>query len=264
MKSLKEQISEYEIPSKIVKTIVFSISLDPKYKFPLILRFTQYGIKGRYFGPIDSDNDDDRWMDFGNITFTIDELLNFGFKKQYIFDGMEALVKGLIPLSEKSNNWDMSITDLLNTLYNESKKNYSIKKVPIGIIIKNIKDSGKLVYWYNMKGDEILVDNNIEESDNKIKNMIIPDGYYYRLNLSFHTGMKVCQGGRVAFNCRLFKKEGRNLIENNGPKNGIIWFDNEYLERNGWREIYPKLTFKIVNRERFEFKIRIYVFHQLY
>lgn len=130
-------------------------------------------------------------------------------------------------------------------------------------IKNNIKKSKKLIYWLNNKGDIILTDENKNISKVKIKNMKNITGLLYRFHLTFHTGQKPGQGGPLAINIRLFEKNGNNILKVSGYKNGIIWIAKNYLERRGWKENFINLIFNIVSKKTFEFKIRIYILHQL-
>ena len=130
--------------------------------------------------------------------------------------------------------------------------------------IKNdIKESGKLIYWLNEKGEIIIVDNSKNTSKDKIKKMKNLKGLLYRFVLTFHTGKKPGQGGPLAINIILFNKDSDQITKISNNKHGVIWFSQDYLERRGWKDNFINLTYDIVSRKNFEFKIRIYIFHQL-
>jgi hypothetical protein len=132
------------------------------------------------------------------------------------------------------------------------------------INIKNeIKESNKLIYWLNEKGEIILVDKNKNSSKNKIKKIKNLTGLLYRFTLTFHTGKKPGQGGPLAINIILFNKDGNTLSKVFNNKHGIIWFSQNYLERMGWKINYINIIYEIVSRKNFEFKIRIYLFDKL-
>ena len=130
-------------------------------------------------------------------------------------------------------------------------------------IKNNIKESGKLIYWLNEKGEIILVDNSKNTSKDKIKKMKNLKGLLYRFVLTFHTGKKPGQGGPLAINIILFNKDSDQITKISNNKHGVIWFSQDYLERRGWKDNFINLTYDIVSRKNFEFKIRIYIFHQL-
>ena len=130
-------------------------------------------------------------------------------------------------------------------------------------IKNNIKDSGKLIYWLNEKGEIILTDNSKNNSKNKIKKNKNLTGLLYRFTLTFHTGIKPGQGGPLAINIMLYNKDKNELLKVSENKNGIIWFTKDYLERRGWKDNFINLTYNIVSRKNFEFKIRIYIFDEL-
>ena len=131
-------------------------------------------------------------------------------------------------------------------------------------IIKNdIIESGKTIYWLNLNGSIILVSNNKNESKKKLKKMNNISGIIYRFNLSFHSGKKPGQGGPLALTITTYNKEENNISKVQGKKNGIIWFDKEYLELRGWLEKFINMTFIIINKKTFEFKIGMYNFSNL-
>lgn len=130
-------------------------------------------------------------------------------------------------------------------------------------IKKEIKESEKLIYWLNGKGEVVLIDKSKNNSKNKILKIKKINGLLYRFTLTFHTGKKPGQGGPIAINIMLFNKEGNELSKVYNNKHGVIWFSQDYLERRGWKENFINLIYNIVSRENFEFKIRIYLFHQL-
>ena len=130
--------------------------------------------------------------------------------------------------------------------------------------IKNtIKKSNKLVYWLDEKGSIILIDSDKNISKSKIKSMNKISGLFYRFNLTFHTGKNIGQGGPLAINIRLFNKIDNNITRVSGYKNGIIWFPKNYLERRDWQDKYIDMTFNIITRPKFQFKIGIYKFDDL-
>lgn len=130
-------------------------------------------------------------------------------------------------------------------------------------IKKEIKESKKLIYWLNDKGDIILIGDDKNITKDKIMKDRKVSGLLYRFVLTFHTGKKPGQGGPLAINIRPYIKECGSLSNGPSNKSGIIWFDQDYLERRGWRENFITLTYSIITRKSFEFKIRIYVFDQL-
>lgn len=130
-------------------------------------------------------------------------------------------------------------------------------------IKKSIKESGKLIYWFDNNGNIILIDSDKNGSKKKVTKMKNIEGALFRLNITFHSGDKPGQGGPLAVNVRTFEKENNTIIAKAGYKNGTIWFDRTYIERNGWNEKYMKMTYMIVTRKTFEFKIGIYNFSNL-
>jgi hypothetical protein len=130
-------------------------------------------------------------------------------------------------------------------------------------IKKDIKESGKLIYWLNEKGEIILIDKSKNSSNNKIKKIKKLTGLLYRFTITFHTGKKPGQCGPLAINIILFNKDENVLSKVLDDKHGTIWFKQDYLERMEWKNNYINLTYDIVSRKNFEFKIRIYLFDKL-
>ena len=126
-----------------------------------------------------------------------------------------------------------------------------------------IKNSKKIIYWLDENGTIILVDSDKNISKNKIKNIKNVSGLLYRFILTFHTGKKPGQGGPLAINIRTFNKIDKKIIRVPGYKNGVIWFPIDYLERRGWHDKYIDMTFSIITRSKFQFKIGIYKFDNL-
>jgi len=128
--------------------------------------------------------------------------------------------------------------------------------------IKNeIKNSGKLIYWYNEDGHLILNDSKKKESKNKIKK-INYNGILYRLNITFHRGDKYGQGGPLAVKCKLFNKEHKTITKIDNNKNGIIYFEKDWLERKNWNKKWLDIIVKKLNG-KFEFKLGVYKFNNI-
>ena len=128
-------------------------------------------------------------------------------------------------------------------------------------IKKSIKDSDRLVFWYDNNSNLLLVDKDKNISKNKIKK-INYNGFLYRLNLSFHHGDKYGQGGPLAVHTMIFNKDNKELKKIASNKNGVIWFDKKWLEDMNWREKYLDIIIKKL-KGSFEFKIGVYLFNML-
>jgi hypothetical protein len=127
-------------------------------------------------------------------------------------------------------------------------------------IKKNLKESGKLVYWFDDNG-KILLITDTKNKENIKKNKY--NGLMFRFNITFHSGKKPGQGGPIAVNVRMFNKENNIISSISGYKNGVIWFPLDYLESRGWNKKYMKIIHSIVTRKKFEFKIGIYNYDEL-
>lgn len=129
-------------------------------------------------------------------------------------------------------------------------------------IKKDIKKSGKLCYWFDNFGNNILTGNSKNKTTNQMKKLDKKEGIYYRFIITFHSGKKPLQGGPIGVNVQEWKQDD-TFHKVSGNKNGVIWFDEGYLERMGWKDSYMNIIYEIISRKNFEFKTRIYVFHQL-
>ena len=107
LKSLKEKIKkDFENPEKDIKCFIISISINPKYKFPLTINCSQYTITPKLSLVY---KDDDVSQTF---TFSEKELEINGFKIIHIKKIIKALKKDLISFKNSS----VSITDVFNAL----------------------------------------------------------------------------------------------------------------------------------------------------
>jgi hypothetical protein len=123
-------------------------------------------------------------------------------------------------------------------------------------IKNNVKNSQKLVYWFN-EHDLLIVGQNKIQTKEYIKKLSY-NGLLYRFNISFHTGNKIDQGGVIALNIQLYNKIGNTLEKiTNNKKNGIIWFDKYTLEVSGWRENKIISIYNIIKQPSFKFSFGI-------
>jgi hypothetical protein len=127
-------------------------------------------------------------------------------------------------------------------------------------IRQSIKDSGRLIFWYDAKGKLLVVDSSKSASRKKLLKTKY-EGETYRLAITFHTGTHFGQGGQLAVHCRKFIIEDNKIIKVKGDKNGTIWFEKDWLEtRRKWDELWLDI---IINRliNNFNFGIGIYRYH---
>lgn len=126
----------------------------------------------------------------------------------------------------------------------------------------SLKESGKLIYWYDSAGNLLVTDSSKSSSRKKLLKTKY-SGDLFRLSITFHSGTKIGQGGPIAVHCRTFKLEDNEITKVPGYKNGIVWFDKQWLEtRNMWKDIWLKI---IVDKliKNFKFGIGIYRFHTI-
>jgi len=78
----------------------------------------------------------------------------------------------------------------------------------------------------------------------------LPESTYFIIGkITFHTGKKFYQGGPIALNLNVVafinnklvnlkktKEDKFNLIRKN--QIGIVWFDKQFIEKNGWKNKY--------------------------
>lgn len=124
----------------------------------------------------------------------------------------------------------------------------------ISEIKKEIKESKKLVYWYQESSPKpklILTGDSKKKTKSKIERANIKDGQkFIRLSISFHTGQKIGQGGKIAIKTNTYIVENKSLKRKNWDENinGEVWFPDEFLDRSGWKEyFFDNIAFKVNN-----------------
>jgi hypothetical protein len=127
-------------------------------------------------------------------------------------------------------------------------------------IIDSIKESGRRIFWYDSKGNELVVDSSKSNSRKKIFKTKY-QGIVYRLSITFHSGNKLGQGGALAVRCAKFNVEDKTISKVKDKQNGIIWFDGEWLEtRRKWNETWLKIiATDLVKGKKFSFGIDMYM-----
>lgn len=125
---------------------------------------------------------------------------------------------------------------------------------------KYLKDSGKFIYWYSADGKLLVVDSSKKSSRKKLLKTKY-QGDLFRLSMTFHTGKKFGQGGPIAINCRTFRLEDGKIIKVPGDKNGVIWFDNDFLQsRRQWKNLWLDIIIKRLKSTNFKFGIGVNLF----
>ncbi len=126
-------------------------------------------------------------------------------------------------------------------------------------IKQSIKDSKRLIFWYDSKGKLLIVDSSKSASRKKLLKTKY-EGETYRLAITFHTGTHFGQGGQLAVHCRKFIIEDNKIIKVKGDSNGIIWFEKDWLKTNReWDEVLLDIIVRKLIRG-FNFGIGIYVY----
>lgn len=136
--------------------------------------------------------------------------------------------------------------------------------------IKNsIKESGKKVFWYDTSATpKLLVSGETKiETKKKIENLKLKEGtQLYRLIIEFHSGKKLGQGGQICVEIKTYIiNEKKVKFDNSWKKksNGNIWFDNDYLEDNKWKNIYLNNIVNKINKDKFKFTFGIALYKKL-
>ena len=125
-------------------------------------------------------------------------------------------------------------------------------------IKRDIRKSGKLIYWYDEKGKLLFTDKSKSNSRKRIKKMDY-NGALYRLSISFHTGKIFGQGGPMQVSCKQFFLQDKKLTKGPSKKSGAIYFEEDYLDMNGWSEDYLDIIVKKLSRN-LNFGVGIYTF----
>ncbi len=84
-KLLKEDLKHFEEPSKNLKLYLIQFNIDSKYKYPLIINCTQNTLTPKLNLVV---NEEDMTI---AVTYTSDELLKYGFKKNHIYKIINAM-----------------------------------------------------------------------------------------------------------------------------------------------------------------------------
>jgi hypothetical protein len=135
-------------------------------------------------------------------------------------------------------------------------------------IKKYLRDSERLIYWYDSHGKLLIVDSSKSESRKKLlkKNYT---GELFRLAITFHTGLVVGQGGPLAVRCRHFYINNKIIHkipnDKDSDKNGIIWFRKEWLDlkRKGWSDEWLEIIIDKIKKKSFRFGLGIHHFDNL-
>jgi hypothetical protein len=94
--SLKKEIKEFDNPEKEIKCYMISLTLDPNYKFPLMINCSSYTITPKLSL---TSTDEDVSQTF---TFSKKELEEYNFKLSYIKKIIKVLKKELISFEKSS------------------------------------------------------------------------------------------------------------------------------------------------------------------
>ncbi len=122
----------------------------------------------------------------------------------------------------------------------------------ISEIKKEIKESNKLVYWYQEAYPNpklILVGDSKKKTKAKIERANPYDNIkFIRLSIGFHSGEKVGQGGKISVRVKTFISDNKTLKPKHWEENlnGEVWFPDNFLELQGWKKYYlDKIAYKI-------------------
>jgi hypothetical protein len=123
----------------------------------------------------------------------------------------------------------------------------------------SIRESNRLIFWYDSKGKLLVVDSSKSSSRKKLLKTKY-NGKLYRLSITFHTGNKLGQGGPVAVHCRTFEIDNKVITKINEKQNGIVWFGRKWLEtRRKWDEIWLDIIIEqLIEGMKFSFGIKMF------
>ena len=124
-------------------------------------------------------------------------------------------------------------------------------------LINDIKDTinkENKIYWFLVDKKENLLSkgNSKSETKKKVLEKIKKKDKYnnkqiYRLSISFHSGKKVMQGGKIGVHLETYSIINGNMKKNSiYGKVGMIWFEDSWLEYNGWDKKYLLKIIKII------------------
>ena len=93
-----------------------------------------------------------------------------------------------------------------------------------------IKKINKRIFWFDFKGKLIISGLNKKDTLNNMKNKIKNNNKYIRLVISFHSGTKFYQGGKIQINLKTYSNNIKS--ENIKGMNGSYWISNYWLNNN--------------------------------
>ena len=133
--------------------------------------------------------------------------------------------------------------------------------------IKNlIKESGKKVFWYDSSAKLLVSGENKTETKNQIKKLKLKDGTkLFRLLIEFHSGQKAEHPGKICIITKTFIIENGVVKENiwKENSNGYIWFDDDFLQRRGWKNYYINTIVSKINKGTIKFKFGFIFYKQI-
>lgn len=138
-------------------------------------------------------------------------------------------------------------------------------------IIKNIKNSitksGNKVFWYDTSSKLLISGENKTETKNAIEKLKLKDNIkLIRLVIEFHSGEKLGQGGKICIQVKTYVINDKKPKFDNTWKlksNGIIWFDDKFLEEYGWKNYYLSNIVNKLNSDKIKFGFGIFLYKRI-
>lgn len=94
-----------------------------------------------------------------------------------------------------------------------------------------IKKIDKRIFWFNFKGKLIFSGSTKKETLKDLKSKLKNSNTkYIRLVISFHSGIKFYQGGRIQINLKTYSDKLKS--ENIKGMNGSYWISDYWLKNN--------------------------------
>lgn len=136
--------------------------------------------------------------------------------------------------------------------------------------IKNsIKETGNRVFWFDTSSTPklLVVGETKIDTKRKLEKIKLKEGtQLYRLVIEFHSGKKSDQHGQICVQIKTFIIENKIAKFDNSWKkksNGYIWFDDAFLERRKWKNIYLNNIVNKINKDIFKFAFGLALYKKL-
>lgn len=140
-------------------------------------------------------------------------------------------------------------------------------KYNINDIKKSIKESNNKIFWYDTLSKNLISGEKKIETKKNIEKLKLKEGtHLFRLSIEFHSGTKPGQGGKISIVIKTYIIENKIIKFDNTWKeqsNGIIWFDDKFLEERGWKNYYLTNIINKLNNNKLKLNFGIILYKKI-